>query len=92
MLRDPSPVELEPRSMPTDDGIGIDNDERVLPSRPESEEGNPEDAIERCDLGLGFFMAIGGELLTKRQLDNGLLISASKQGRSAANDECQKVE
>ena len=92
MLRDPLPVELEPRSMPTDDGIGIDNDERVLPSRPESEEGDPERAIEWRDHWFGFLLAVSGKLLTEGQLDNHLLIVASEQSRNASNYECQEME
>ncbi len=59
----------------------------MLPSRRESEEGNPEDAIERRDLGLGFLLAVGGKLLAEGQLDNHLLAVAAKESRSASHDE-----
>ncbi len=78
--------------MPANDSIRLDYDESSHPSRPESEEGNPEDAIERRDLGLGLFLAVHGELLAEGQLYKCLLILASKQCRSTTNKECQKVE
>ena len=78
--------------MPANDGIRLDDDERVLPSRPESEEGDPERAIEWRDFGLGFLLAVSGKLLAEGQLDNHLLILASEQCWSATNNECQKVE
>jgi hypothetical protein len=78
--------------MPANDSVWLDYDEYSLPSRPEAEQGDPEHAIERRDLGIGFLLAVCGELLPERQLDDRLLIVASEQGRSAANDECQKVE
>ena len=59
---------------------------------PESEEGNPEDAIEWRDLGFGFVLAESGELLPESQLDNCLFLSTSEQGGSGADDECQEVE
>ena len=78
--------------MPTNDRIGLDYDESSPPSRPEAEEGDPEDAIERRDPGLGLLLAICGELLSERQLDNRLLILALEQSRRTTNNECQKVE
>ena len=78
--------------MPANHCVRIDNDENSLPSRPESEEGDPEDAIEWRDLGSCFLLAVCGELLSEGQLDNHLLILASEQSQSTTNNECQEVE
>ena len=78
--------------MPANHCVRIDNDENSLPSRPESEEGDPEDAIERRDLGSYFLLAVCGELLSEGQLDNHLLILASEQSRGTTNNECHEVE
>ena len=78
--------------MPANDGIRLDYDESSLPSRPESEEGDPEDAIERRNLGLGFLLAVYRELLAEGQLNNCLLIATSEKGGSTADKENQKVE
>jgi hypothetical protein len=64
----------------------------MLPSGPESEEGDPKDTIEWRDLGFRFLLAGCRELLAKSQLGNYLLILASDEGRSRTNNECQEVE
>lgn len=74
--------------MPTNDSIRLDYDESSLPSGPESEEGDPDDAIERRNLGLGFLLAVCGELLAEGELDNELLITASEQCRGTTKNEC----
>jgi hypothetical protein len=58
--------------------FGFENNEHSLPSRPESEEGDPEDAIEWRDLGFGFLLPESGELLPEGQLDNCLFFSTSR--------------
>ena len=64
----------------------------MLPSGPESEEGDPKDTIEWRDLGFRFLLAVCRELLAKSQLGNYLLILASDEGRSRTNNECPEVE
>ena len=78
--------------MPANHCVGFDDNEHSLPSRPESEEGDPEDAIEWRDLGFGFLLPESGQLLPESQLDNCLFFSISEQGRSTTDDECQEVE
>ena len=78
--------------MPANHGVRFDNNEHSLPSRPESEESDPENAIDWRDLGGGSLLAESGELLPEGQLDNGLFFSTSEQGRSRADKECQEVE
>ncbi len=78
--------------MPANHCVGFDNNEDLLPSRPESEEGDPENAIEWRDLGFGFPLAESGELLPEGQLYNCLFFATAEQGRSGADDECQEVD
>ena len=78
--------------MPSNHCVGFDNNEDLLPSRPESEEGDPENAIEWRDFGFGFLPAQSGQLLPECQLDSCLFYSTSEQGRSTTEDECQEVE
>jgi hypothetical protein len=97
-FRYPSPVEptrklrFLPRSMPTNDGIRLDDYEDSLPSRPESKEGDPECSIEWGDPGSYLLLAVGGELLAEGQLDNDLLTLVPDEARSTTNNECQKVK
>jgi len=43
--RDPLPVQLEPCSMPTDNGFGLNNENRPLPARPDSAQEAPEELV-----------------------------------------------
>jgi hypothetical protein len=90
--RHPAPIEPESFSMPVNHCVGFDNNEHSLPSRPESEEGDPESAIEWRDLGFGFLLAESGQLLPEGQLYNCLFFSTSEKGRSGVDDEFQEVE
>ena len=47
MPRQPRPIQPEPIPMPTDDGLGLHNDESFFPIRPQSTEKPPEDSIIR---------------------------------------------
>ncbi len=85
-------MESESLSVPANYCVGFDNNEHLLPSRPESEEGDPECAVEWRDPGSYFLLAVCGELLAEGQLDNDLLTLSSDEGRSTTNDECQEVK
>ena len=74
--------------MPTNDGIWLDYDESLFPSRPEAEEGDPEDAIEWRDLELRPLLRVCGELLAKSEFDDYLLTVASDEARSTTHHEC----
>ena len=75
--RHPAPIESESLSMPTNHCVGFDNNEEFFPSKPESEEGGPENAIKWCDLGVGSLQAESGELLPEGKLDQCLFFSTS---------------
>ncbi|HIF95402.1 MAG TPA: hypothetical protein EYQ60_20140 [Myxococcales bacterium] len=56
------------------------------------EEGDPKDAIEWRDLGLGILLAARGQLLAKSQLDDRLLAAASEEGWRTTQNKHQEVE
>jgi hypothetical protein len=43
----PSPIEAETRAMPTDHGLGLDQDERLVPGPPDPRQQHPESAVTR---------------------------------------------
>ena len=45
-LRNGSPVQLETLAMPTDDGVRLDDDEGLLPPRPDLRQKDPEYPID----------------------------------------------
>ena len=50
-LRNGSPVQPKALSVPADDGVGLDDDQDLFPSRPELRKKDPERAIDWIDLG-----------------------------------------
>jgi hypothetical protein len=52
--------------MPTDDRVGLYDDQRLLPPRPEADEGDPEGAIPRRQLGPTLAPRVDLELLSKK--------------------------
>lgn len=90
--RDRPPVAPKALAMPSDHGLGSDNDERRSPSGPNSEKGNPESAIQRGQARARMFVGVHRELLTKRQLDDRLFTLIAKQGWNRGDEDCRKVE
>ena len=78
--------------MPTGHRVRLDDDQDLVPSRPEPEQRHPEGAIERCELGLPWRLRIGCELLPQGQFDDGLLIAASEEGESRAKGRRHEIE
>ena len=78
--------------MPANDSVRLADDEGSLPARPESEERDPECAVEWRDSGSYFLLAVRGELLAEGRLDNDLFTLASDEGGSTTNSECQEVK
>jgi hypothetical protein len=72
--------------MPTDHGVGLYDDQRLLPPRPEADEGDPEGAIKRREPGPALAPRGDLELLPKRELNEGLILAASQQREEAADE------
>ncbi len=83
-FRNGSPIQPESLAMPAGDGVGLDDDEGLSPSRPELRQEDPEAAVCCCDSGLGSFLGVGGELLAQREFDQGLLAPAPEKGWNTA--------
>ena len=80
--------------MPTDHGFGLNDDQDLFPSRPDLRQKDPKAPIGRSDPGSAPFPFLGerGELLTKREFDDRLLVSASKEGRNTAEEDRYEFE
>jgi hypothetical protein len=65
---DQTPVQAETGAMPADHGLGSDYQESLLPSRPEAARENPEEFVQRAELGPGMLALQDRELLAKRQI------------------------
>ena len=54
--------------MPANDGVGPDDDQDILPPRPQPSEGDPEDTIGRPHSRSWSFGGENGELLAEREV------------------------
>jgi len=54
--------------MPSDHGLRRDNNEKLLPSRPEPASGDPKDLAEEAEFGFGMRALQHRELLPEGQI------------------------
>ena len=67
----PSPVTSEPGAMPTDDGVGLDDDEHPVPVSPDSAQDDPEASVDIRKPGPFHRPAEDGELVPESEILNG---------------------
>src|SRR5260370_25222933 len=63
--RDPLPVHLESGAMPAYDGLGLDNEQRLFPSRPAPPQGDPEEPVMGAEARARMLRRKGSKRLTK---------------------------
>ncbi len=63
-LGEPRPVQREARTVPPDHGLGLHDDDRIGPSRPQPAQHDPERPVRRPDQRPALLQD-GGELLTE---------------------------
>jgi hypothetical protein len=68
MPREPRPVQLEPRSMPTNDSLWLDNDQRLLPSTPKPPQDCPEQSVRSLKSRLRTSFAQDRQPMPKRHV------------------------
>jgi hypothetical protein len=78
--------------MPAHNRVRLDDDEDLLPARPEPGQRNPEGAIQRCEPRLRSRLGVRRELLAQGQLDDRLLIAASEEGDCTAKKRRRQIE
>lgn len=82
--KEESPVQAEALAVPADHGLGLDDDQDLLPVRSELVACDPEGTIKRGEPRRGPRLGVGGELLAKGKLDDGLLLASPEERRNAA--------
>jgi len=63
-----APGRSEALAMPADDGLGLVDGERLLPSRPPAAQGQPEESIGRAETRSRLLPSEDGELLSEREV------------------------
>ena len=92
VLRDRSPVEPKSPAVPADHGVELNDDQDLFPSRPDLRQEDPEAPIGRSDPGSAAFLGVCGQLLTKGEFNDRLLVSASKERRNTAKEDRREFE
>lgn len=77
--------------MPADDGLGMDDDEHLLPPRPEPAKCDPEDPIRRSDRG-PLAGGEGGELLAERQVLEDEVTPRAERGNEDGEERAEDPE
>ena len=78
--------------MPAGHGLGVDNEQRTLPARPDARKRDPERAIERVEPWPVLPLGVDSELLPQGQLHDGLLLATPEEREEASGDRRQKLE
>jgi hypothetical protein len=78
--------------MPADDGIGANDHEVVLPTRPESGERDPERTIQRAQSRSKPTLRVHRKLLTQGKLDDCLILAAPEEGDDAVKKQRYEMD
>jgi hypothetical protein len=78
--------------VPTNHGVGLDDDQSLFPPRPELRQQDPEGPIYRSNPGLRSFLGARSELLTQGEFNEYLLIPGSKEGEATSKEDRRKPE
>jgi hypothetical protein len=66
--------------MPADDGLGSNDYEMILPTRPQARERNPERTIQRAQSRPRSTLRVHRKLLAQRKIDDCLILAAPEEG------------
>jgi hypothetical protein len=75
------PVLAEAATLPTQDGVGRHDDQRLPPTGPESGEAGPEQAVSRTEPRPGSRSFVDGDLLAQSKVLEGELAVAADEER-----------
>jgi len=92
MARKPSPVEPEPRPMPANDSLRLDEDHCRFPSRPKPPQDHPEYLVRSGKAGLRMLLFQNGELLTKGQILQEEVAARTPKPNKKIEQELQRTE
>ena len=90
--REPRPIELEPCTMPANDCLWLDDDQRVLPFRPESPQDHPEQLIGGGDLRARMPLLHSDKLLAESQVLKQQVAARAKKADKEDNYEPQQAQ
>ena len=89
---EPGPIELEPSAMPTNDRLGLNDEERLLPARPEFAEGNPKQPIWSGKSRLWMPMCQDFELLPQGKVFQEEIAAGAKEAQRKSREKYQQTD
>ena len=90
--REPRPIQLESRLVPAHDSPRLDENQRLLPSRPKPPQHHPEQFVLSGKPWLRMLLFQNSELLTKRQIFQQKIMSGSEGTNKQGKQELQRTE
>ena len=78
--------------MPLHDGLGFDQQQAILPLRPESTDCDPEATIASCQLGSGVLSFQHPDLLSEGEVFQRPTLSAAQQAKDGSEEEWDDAE
>jgi len=92
MPREPSPIGFEASSVPANDGFGLDENQGLFPSRPDSPQHHLEQSIRSGKARLRKSPPQYLELLPKRQIFQEQVTARTEEGGRRGRDKSQQPE
>jgi hypothetical protein len=90
--RELGPVLAEAAALPSEDGVGRDDDQSLSPAGPDSCQPDPQQAVDRAELRAGQRPLVDGELLAQGQVLEGELAMAAEEEREEPEQVEQKSD
>ncbi len=92
MPREPCPVQPESCSVPTNDSLRLDEDQRPFPSRPKPPQDYPEQFVRSGKARLRMPLFQDGELLSQSQILQKQIAARSRRLKEQDKQELQRAE
>ena len=89
--RNPRPIQPETLAVPADNGLRLDEDQRLLPANPQPPQHHPEQLVASNKPGLRMLPFENAELLSKSQVFEEQVAARAKQSRNRDNQEPQRT-
>jgi hypothetical protein len=86
--RELRPVLATATPLPSQDGVGRHDDQRLSPARPDAGQPDPKEAIGRAQSGPRYASSVHGELLAQGEvLEGELVVAAAEEGQQTEHVE-----
>src|ERR1017187_3199543 len=85
--REPRPIQLEPCSVPSNNGFRLNKDQCPLPSRPKPPQNHPKQSVGSSKARLWMLSCQDGKLLPERQIFQEQIVARTDRSKEQDNQE-----